>query len=278
MICKEAENICNEILKTVGTDGSYAELVNLLEVGAPFGEIREKCVTYAEKASVNKYSLMMTLLISNLDIAKKRWLEKGFDEALFQATAEDFNYKINECKKVYGVWGIEPFEWYEHLYFSRLVKLGRLEYEIRENSPVCVHIPSAGPLNHDEVTASYKKAYDFFPKTYGNVIVFTCNSYLLFPPYSEKVFSPDSNIFKFARDFCVYKTTVTDSFSDSWRVFDKPFLGDVASLPQNTSLQKSFTAYIENDGTFGIGSGVVAFDGEKVVKVDLNEIRKAFEK
>lgn len=264
-LCPEAYEVYRDTLNAVGENSEFKNLGKMIADGAPFGEIAKNCADTAEKLGTDKYALNMTVLFANLNIAVERWGKSGTDMRIFKDTAEDFLYKIAECKKVYGVWGIEPFAWYEHLFNARLFKLGRLQFQ-PQGEDIYIHIPSCGPLDHGGVIGSYKKAFGFFGKKHGDVLTLHCGSYLLFPSYKGTAFAEGTNIYSFVDDFEVLNVNYTDGFNDAWRIFGCAYDGDSAKLPAETSMQKAFVSYINNGGKFGTALGVLRFDGEKVVR------------
>ncbi len=269
-ISDEAAEVFRKTLKKVENSELFAELADMIERNAlPFDEIRKKCDEYAQKLDVHEYTFLMTVLFANIGIAEKRYLEKGIDRQVFLDTAEDLYYKTEECKKTHGVWGISVFLWYSFFFEARLFKLGRLEFvpEYRKDHLVIgVQIPSCGPLRHEEVMDSYKRAYNFFGGRAKEPMIFSCCSYLLFSPYKGAVFANGTNTYRFVDDFFIVRDVSKDVFADAWRIFGRPYDGDVSVLPKETSMQRSFAAYLEKGGVCGIGTGGFLFDGEKIEK------------
>ena len=248
----------------------FKELTKMIEDKVPFYLIERKINEYIEKIPVHKYTFMMTLLIANGEIMRKRFLENGADNEIFRDSMIDFKCKIEECKNVYDVWGIFPFTWYGSLFEAKVFKIGRLEFEKMTYDEKCdvinIHIPSCGSLRHEDVIDSYKRAFAFYPKTHGRFTAFRCSTYLLFPPYMGKVFKEESNTYKFANDFNIIDVNYTDEFKDAWRVFYKDYTGDTSLLPKDTSMQRRFCSYLDEGGRVGTACGVFMFDGEKIYK------------
>ena len=89
------------------------------------------------------------------------------------------------------------------------------------------------------------------------------HSYLLWPPYIEKVFFETSNIAQFVKEFEISYSREEASFGDCWRIFGREFDGTTEKLSQENSLQRSFVKYINEGGDFGHGYGILLYDGEK---------------
>ena len=108
-------------------------------------------------------------------------------------------------------------------------------------------------------------AYALFPKRVKNgILPVFCGSWLLYPDYAE-VFGANSNIIKFAKDFHIFFVQIQETFRDGWRVFNTLCYDNPDLLIQSTSMQKNFVRYIKENRPFGSGTGILLFDGEKVI-------------
>ena len=199
----------------------------------------------------------------------RRYIDAGISEEVFWATAEDFRYKLQECRKIYGVWGNAAVKWYRKFFDVNLIKLGRLQYHVipwaQENfgniktgdTVFNLHIPSAGPLKIEEVEASFETAKTFFrQRSVLNTDYFplVCHSWLLYPPH-RTLFPEGSNLRKFHDLFTIVKTN--ESNVDFERVFYRPDNGNYNDLPQDTQLQRNFAAFLQNGGKMGQAWGVI---------------------
>ena len=243
---------------------SFQTLSAMITKRESFEKIAETIKTDAETLKLDWHTYAMAVLCANVPVIRERYAEKGAGDDIFWDSMIDFRCKINECKKVYGVWGIDPITWYAGFFEAKIFKLGRLEYEVRDEGVYSVHIPSCGALHHEDVLDSYKRAYVFFGGKDGAILPFLCSSYLLFPAYQKTVFPENGNIHRFAEDFTIIRIDDKQNFRDAWRVFDMPYTGDLSVLPQDTSLQRAFVAYMKENDSFGVGSGLFLFDGEKI--------------
>lgn len=243
---------------------SFQALSAMITKRESFEKIAETIKTDAETLKLDWHTYTMAVLCANVPVIRERYAEKGAGDDIFWESMVDFRCKINECKKVYGVWGIDPITWYAGFFEAKIFKLGRLEYEVRDEGVYSVHIPSCGALHHEDVLDSYKRAYVFFGGKDGAILPFLCSSYLLFPAYQKAVFPENGNIHRFAEDFTIIRIDDKQNFRDAWRVFDRPYTGDLTVLPQNTSLQRAFVAYMKENDNFGTGLGLFLFDGETI--------------
>ena len=243
---------------------SFQNLSAMITKRESFEKIAETIKTDAETLKLDWHTYTMAVLCANVPVIRERYAEKGAGDDIFWDSMIDFRCKINECKKVYGVWGIDPITWYAGFFEAKIFKLGRLEYEVRDEGVYSVHIPSCGALHHEDVLDSYKRAYVFFGGKDGAILPFLCSSYLLFPAYQKAVFPENGNIHRFAADFTIIRIDDKQNFRDAWRVFDRPYTGDLTVLPQNTSLQRAFVAYMKENDNFGTGLGLFLFDGETI--------------
>lgn len=261
-----------EIKKTYfmeNTEGSLESVVNSLR-------------KMSEKNAVHIYSLHLFFLLYCLDTLKENYKKAGLSEELFYDIAKDITYKMHECRDVHNIIGTFVFPWFHHHFLKRLFALGRFQYikgKFRAPSPYVykditinegddvyyIHIPSSGAMTEEMRLDSYKKAFEFFGKTHGGYCVFVCDSWLLYKE-NEKIFPENSNLMGFFKDFdIIVSTEPNEPFSNAWRVFNCDFNGDVSLLPQKTTLQKNYAAWLAQGKKVGGGYGVIVFDGEKIV-------------
>ncbi len=265
-LCEEAASVLEKTYLDVKDTESFQTLSDMIRQKETFEKIGETIKAGAEVLCLNWHTYAMAVLCANAPVIRERYAEKGAGDEIFWDSMIDFRCKINECKKVYGVWGIDPITWYSGFFEAKIFKLGRLEFEIRDEGVYSIHIPSCGALCHEEVMDSYKRAYSFFGGKDKQLLPFLCSSYLLFPAYQKAVFPENGNIHRFAEDFTIIRIDDKQHFRDAWRVFDMPYTGDISVLPQNTSLQRAFIVYMKENDNFGTGLGLFLFDGEKIRK------------
>lgn len=226
----------------------------------------------AESKEICVYTANMLLLICMAPTLYKKYQEKGIDDCIFFDTLSDLRYKLEECKLVHSKCGTFVPSWYKGFFNMHIFALGRLQFEINHTWFDCevkgvqipkgtkvlsVHIPRTGtPLNHDLVLDSYKRAQQFFKNEFEDNIIFICNSWLLYP-WNRTVYKDGSNLAQFYDDFTIVSSGEYSNYSECWRLFDCLCDGNVDSLPQDTSLRRSFVERIKKGEPIGHGTGVI---------------------
>ncbi|MBR3942609.1 MAG: DUF5596 domain-containing protein [Clostridia bacterium] len=245
--------------------------------------IQEKLKPLAEKYQLQTETANLLFLVANLENIRQKYLKKGIEEEIFIDTLKDLKYKLDECKKYHGLLGVRPFWWYIRFMNADIVALGRFQYEtipffegltyewgdIKINPGDAVinfHIPSSGPMPREARIESYKKAFQYFGKKKGEYLPIVCLSWLIYPGYKE-VYAEGSNMYDFLDDFAIIHESkeADETFRNSWTVFGCEFKGDTSRLPDDTALQKSFIRHLNAGKSTGWGTGVILFDGEKIV-------------
>lgn len=246
------------------------------------GKISIKEVAGNLSALNDVYGANLIFLLECIPALKKRYEKDGISREIFVNTLRDIKYKYDECVAVKGGPGIFAFDWYDGFFRGGRYALGRLQYDqqpldcdditvsghtvSKGDMVLWCHIPSSGPLNHEDCIASYKMAYEFHnDKVKNGILPIFCGSWLLYPDYYGTVFPEGSNTAEFIRDFHILFVHPQDTFRDAWRIFGKDYDGNPHNLPAHTSMQKRVIAHLENGGSFGSATGVILFDGEKVI-------------
>lgn len=244
--------------------------------------VREELIKLSKTAGCYEYSLNLIFLLYCLDDLKANYETAGYDVSIYYDTISDITCKMRECRALHNIIGIFAFNWFHKQFLMQLFSLGRFQYvkgEFTADTPYCfknitvnphdevyyIHIPSGGSMTEEKRYASYKKAFDFFAKNSGEHIVFVCDSWLLYPQ-NRFIFPETSNMMGFLNDFDIIKSYENaEPFRDAWRVFNKAFDGDISTLPQETTLQKNYAAYLAAGNKVGHGYGIIIFDGEHIV-------------
>ena len=231
----------------------------------------------SEISKVHEYTLWMILLILAAEKARPFYKTKE----IYWNTFCDLRYKALECFDVYGIWGTFVAHWYPIFYNGTIVKLGRMEYQVKAcpfkepktamgitvnpGDPIlALHIPTSfEPFDKESRMESYRMAWRYFCPD-GRPLVCVCGSWLLYDKY-EEVFAPGSNIASFRKEFYMLQSKESETFANSWRVFGSKHTLSTEEFPENTSLQRAFKRYMLAGGTHGNGTGVIVFDGEKLL-------------
>lgn len=127
--------------------------------------------------------------------------DHGIPEAVSWATLADLgrNLAVDRRMRREG-WPVMQ-SWLTLHARGGLYQLGRLQYQ-RGDTALSLHIPEAGPLTPEAVTASLDQAREFFPRHFPDepYPTFACGSWLLDPQLREYL-PEDSNIIRFQRRF-----------------------------------------------------------------------------
>ncbi len=214
---------------------------------------------------------------------REMYIKKGIDTKIWYDSMCDLRYKAIECFKVRGYWGSFVSGWFPGFFSLDRFALGRLQFEksaygeekiaydkhglnIKHGDPVLeVHIPSSGRMPYEEVMASYKMAYEFFPEFRMNGLLPICGASWLFHKGVYDSVKKGTNVDKFINDYEVITAWDTPDFPDCWRIFDKGYSGNPDDLPSSGSLRKGIVDYLKAGGVMGEGFAILIFDGEKCV-------------
>ena len=206
----------------------------------------------------------------------------GRQQKLFLDGLGDIASKVRECVAYKKAFGTFVMNWYDRLIKGWRVQLGRLQFEVgvhngpeipmgvftlQEGDPVLYcHIPSGmGPLTRENCLESFHRAWEEFPEYRKNgFLPVLCHSWLLYPGY-EQVFGKNTGVGMFRSLWHIGFTGEQETFNDCWRIFSMDLPEDVSLLPRNTRMQRSFADYIAAGGTFGDASGILLFNGEKIL-------------
>ncbi len=210
------------------------------------------------------------------------WLARGWPEASFWHSMQDFRAKLLECRECRGVWGTFVWDWLNGWEGQNRITLGRFCYIANQlQFPYSLsdgrtlpegafllecHIPSDGPALTDETRLdSYRQAWQFFQdKLTDGLLPITCSSWLLYP--AQREFLPaSSNILRFMDDFAPISSVDNGEHRDGWRIFGRHWGKPYEELPQDTSLRRAYRQRLIDTNLTGRGYGVLVFDGEKII-------------
>ena len=142
---------------------------------------------------------------------QEKYRELQIDDSVFYDTVEDIVRWTNTYYSVYGKLGLEEIDWLKYHMTCRIFKLGRLQFEIKENA-VGIHIPEGEPLDYERCLQSFAYAQDFFAKHFPafSYEKFVCHSWLL-DPCLLPLLGENSNIAKFQTLFTLGTSDVSDA-------------------------------------------------------------------
>ena len=206
---------------------------------------------------------------------RRRYRERGIDDAVFLRSMLDLRYKLYECYEAYGIWGSFFSWWFSGFFKMKLFGIGRLQFEIRPfgmtytsrgvtlipASPVIsVHIPSSGePFTSECVWESYRAAADFFREELaGAPVVFYCNTWLFFKRHWE-ILAPTSNIYRFMSDYDMCEYGDYEDYTQAWRRFGIYYTGNPDDMPADSSLRRAYVELMRRGEPIGWGTGVLVY-------------------
>ena len=227
----------------------------------------------APGCGVHPYSAYALLLISLYEEMWEAYQARGWSRSLWFDTSRDLYYKVIECRHLHGVWGTFVPAWFPGFFYLKRFALGRLQFEpscypgpgrtlpgltLREGDPVLdLHIPSAGPLKHEDVSASYRQARAFFRHYFQDKpMVVCCCSWLLSSVHLDKL-PPDSNLCRFASDFILLDEYIQADDHDLWRIFEGKNTGDPSCWPRDTRLQQIYADHLAAGGHMTSREGIL---------------------
>ena len=234
-----------------------------------------EALTAADKASelsgIHKYTLHLLLYICFSKHTKELYNRKNISMEIYHDSMSDLKWKLFECHQMYGIWGSFVAWWFDRFFDLTRFALGRLQFETiqfnhsyskngislsPEDIVLNVHIPSCGPLKHEDCVASYQKAAEFYKDTFkGRPVAIRCESWLLYPKHKE--FLPSySNILKFMNDYDIFESATDEKNSDAWRIFYTENTDNPDALPNDTSIQKAYIDWFKKGNKMGSGTGV----------------------
>ena len=229
---------------------------------------------------INEYTSDLMFMLECTGYLLQKYKENNLSDQMFYDAMQDISCKTRECLKFKNVFGTFVAEWQSDFFNLKRFAFGRLQFDVSTNWDeafkvgdhiienrelvLCCHIPSMGPLLHEQCLESYKMAYNHFKNELnGGILVVRCDSWLLMPDYMEIFKNSSPNIFRFAQDFEIITVSYSETFGAAWRVFNAEATDDnIDLLPQNTKLQKGFVEHIKN----GSGIGILLFDGCNVLR------------
>lgn len=269
---EEAKEYFDEVYSKIENDKELMARLDALEAlyyeSFNSEELEAKLTELSEKSGYHKYTIDMLLAVYACIRLKEKYIAKGYTVEFFAHNMKDLTYKLHECKKLHDIWGSFVFPWFAGFYQMERFALGRLQYnpkplamdykELKEGDMVyTIHIPSCGPLKPEDVQKSLKMAYDFFGPNCGDRIIFSCDSWLLYPKTCE-LYPEGSNMRKFYEIFEVSNPRENPEDYDLWRIFYTN-TKDYKSLPRETNLQRIFYDYLNAGGHFGYGYGIIDY-------------------
>lgn len=249
-----------------GEDFSYDDALDAIKAGAA-------------AAGKSEYPAQMLFFLCLARPLRERYAHMGIGEEIYHDSMLDLRWKLDECREVYGVWGIAVGWWEPGFFVPDRFTLGRLQYEYvkfghdyeghgftltPDTMVLGMHIPSCGPLLPELCMDSFRRAHAFYRDRFApGPTVFTVDTWLLYPAHRD--FLPGgSNILKFMDFFDIFKFSEHKG-KPSWRIFGADAKKPLEELPRDTGLRRAYAERLSRGEPDGSGCGVFFFDGEKIL-------------
>ena len=226
------------------------------------------------------YMLQLLFWLHCIPYLEREYQHRGIGKDVLINSLMDLTYKTRECRQKFGCCGITTQRYYLFFHMG-MFGLGRLQvnpvayeketyrfgdYTLNPGDRVyACHIPSSGKLTPELCMDSLDRAYNFFKKDIqGDILPVRCSSWLLYPPYAQKVYPEGANMKAFFQMFDILSSAGFESDSYVMQtVFGNRYGEPLDSLPQATALQRNFVSYLKSGGEFGTGYGILLYDGVK---------------
>lgn len=224
----------------------------------------------AELAGIHKYTAELLLFLCLSRHLEELYKTQGIPLSVYHDSCMDMNWKLFECKKMYGIWGSFVAWWFPGFFELTRFALGRLQFELIDfpksyeafgrkrpkgmTKVINVHIPSCGKLDMEECHESYRRAAEFFADAFpGEEAAFYCESWMLYSPHREFL-KAGSGVVRFMSEYDIYHTETEDG--DLWRIFNRIYDGNPDALPEDTSLQRGYKEWLKAGNHAGFGEGI----------------------
>lgn len=225
---------------------------------------------------IHRYTLHLLYLIAMTAHLKELYSTENIPEEIYDDSVLDLKWKAQECKNLYGIWGISVAWWTVGFFQLRLFAIGRLQYELREfpysvhennisiesgERYINVHIPSGKPLDHTECLDSYSRATAFFRNRFSlERVIFGCESWLLSPDLLS-ILSAESRILAFMKDYTILSQRPDAGYRNIARIFNVRATPDnVDDLPEDTRLRREMKKRLKAGKPINIAFGVFPFE------------------
>lgn len=274
-----------DVLATLPTPGGtpdlWAALVRCHQVLHAADAIHSRAVDWpnapASLGAAGRYFYVHLYLLALPGLlARHRSLRVPLD--VTAATVRDLGAKVVGYRQCYGVGGLDRQTWLVRHFRATLFRLGRLQFDRavldvgeyhaeaggagpKQGTPVLeAHIPGDGPMTPELCDESFRLARPFFAEHFPDERYehATCKSWLLDPQLAD-VLPSDSNIVRFQRRFEAFgPSPVCDSDVLEFVFHLPPGTGDLALLPQDTTLQRAIVVHLRAGRHWRQGCGWVA--------------------
>lgn len=234
----------------------------------------------SELTDIHRHTVNMVFWLLCAKPLKYIYKINNISDEVYYDTISDLKPKLDECYRTFGIWGTFT-NWFTKFFKLQRFGFGRLEYDneiwnrgdyksfVKDGDfAVRIHIPSGSPLTEEAVMDSFKKVYNFHKdKTRNGILPILCVTWFFYPPIVA-LFKETSNLKKFADLFDMIDSQETPGIYSALRfAFDTFYESPetLKNLPENSDLQRKLKKYLLDGNSYGTGSGIVLFDGEKII-------------
>ena len=97
-----------------------------------YKEVLKAADTAAKEAGIASYTADLLIYLLMTAHLKERYQEKGISEQIWLDSCMDLNWKLHECRKMYGIWGSFVSWWFDGFFEMTRFALGRLQFELMD--------------------------------------------------------------------------------------------------------------------------------------------------
>jgi hypothetical protein len=174
---------------------------------------------------------------------------RGISSDVSWRSLSDLGQQAWVHRRTYGTFGLHTFSWMRIAWSGALYWLGRLQFNLQQIDGewvISTHIPSTGALTPAAVDDSFRWARGFFADHFGDLQTtdFYCSSWLLDPELAV-VLPAESNMARFQQRWRLYGEPMRGDADVLFFTFFRRGDVDLASLPQETTLQRAIVARLE---------------------------------
>lgn len=200
---------------------------------------------------------MLTCQLHCACLQYRSYLELGIDEQIFFDTMSCYTRFVTECLYYKGGYQFDRGWWTWRQLSLSVFRLEHLEFELKQDGSVFIHIPSMTDLSAEAVDVSLKAAAAFIRQYFPDYDQsnFCCRSWMLSPTLGE-LLEPRSRILAFMRRFEIREVDAENQDYVSWLFRRLPGMS-VDTFPEDTSLQRNVKAYLRKGGKIGTAFGVL---------------------
>ena len=238
----------------------------------------EDCENPCEAFKITEEEAYKYFLEKAETYTKKIYEQENIPEEVYEDNIRDIDIWSDKYEKEHGRKGFykEQFEWIDSILEMKVIKLGRLQFEILEHIDkkfenilgkrknilfINVHIREGENLCYEECEKSYNMAKKYYTsKGYKfSKIIFICDSWLINPDLN-KLLSENSNIIKFQKR---YKVISVSKNEERPQIIERVYGNSLMKsdeFSQNTTLQIKLKKAWERGERFPVAKGYFIYE------------------